>query len=62
VTDLSKRIEDTKKKAAESDLLARHSADEEARLYNRSLSVELWAYARKLRSKLANAAGSMRAA
>lgn len=56
MADLSKRIEDTEKKAAESDLLARLSADEETRLYNRSLSVELWAYARKLRSKLANAA------
>jgi len=56
VTDLSKRIEATEWKAAESDLLARLSADEEARLYNCGLSVELWAYARKLRSELANAA------
>lgn len=56
MTDISKRIEDTEKKAAESDLLARLSADEEARLYNRSVSAELWAYARKLRSQLAEAA------
>jgi hypothetical protein len=56
VTDLSKRIENTEKKAAESDLLARLSAGGEARLYNCNLSVELWAFARKLRSKLADAA------
>src|ERR1700761_3411630 len=50
-TDLTKRIRDIERKAAESELLGNFSADEEVRTYNRRLAVELKEYARTLRAR-----------
>lgn len=56
MTNLKQRIEEIEQKAAESELLSTLSTDEEARIYNRRLAVELWEYAHKLRSQLAGTA------
>ncbi|AMA58576.1 MULTISPECIES: hypothetical protein [unclassified Bradyrhizobium] len=52
MTNLKQRIEDVEVKAAESELLGNLSADEEVRIYNRRLTVELKQYAKKLRRQL----------
>jgi hypothetical protein len=51
VTDPEKRVEEIEAKAAESGLLGNLSMDEEVRIYNRRLAVELKEYARRLRSQ-----------
>jgi hypothetical protein len=56
VTNLKQRIEDIELKAAESDLLSTLSTDDEVRIYNRRLTVELRQYAQKLRQQLAETA------
>ena len=52
MTDFEKRVEEIEAKAAESELLGNLSRDEEARIYNRRLAVELKEYARKLRGQM----------
>jgi hypothetical protein len=52
VKSLEKRVEEIEAKAAESERLGNLSRDEEARIYNRRLAVELKEYARKLRLEL----------
>lgn len=49
MTDHRKRIEDIEAKAAESELIGSLAADEEVRVYNRRLAVELREYAARLR-------------
>lgn len=53
MTNLKQRIEEIELKAAESDLMSTLSTDEEVRIYNRRLTVELRQYAQKLRQQLA---------
>ena len=55
MTDLGKRIEEIESKAAESERLARLSADSDARIYNLRIAVELREYAQKLRTREAPA-------
>lgn len=52
LTDLEKRVEEIEARAAESKLLGNLSMDEEARIYNRRLAVELKEYALKLRGQM----------
>ena len=52
MTDPRQQIEDVESKAAESELLGTLSADEEVRIYNRRLAVELKQYADRLRRQL----------
>ena len=52
MANLRQRIEDVEVKAAESELLGNLSADEEVRIYNRRLAIELRQYAQKLRWQL----------
>ncbi|QOG23423.1 hypothetical protein [Bradyrhizobium sp. SEMIA] len=55
MTNLRQQIEDAESKAAESELLGNLSADEEVRIYNRRLAVELKQHADRLRRQLSAA-------
>ncbi|WFU82597.1 hypothetical protein QA645_07630 [Bradyrhizobium sp. CIAT3101] len=52
MTDLEERVEEIEARAAESELLGNLSMEEEARIYNRRLAVELKEYALKLRGQM----------
>lgn len=56
MSDTQRRIEEIEARAAESDLIGSLAMDDEVRVYNRRLAVELREFAAKLRAPAKEAA------